>query len=139
MFFRYVTLAKLDVAVRPQACRHGVEAVWLAHSEMHRMVYGVDVYRGCKSAASSSLRCVLQGCGDQANVVLGLLVLEQMETVEVAPDEAARGEVGVSRQCAAWDITWRVLWPSLVVVVCLVLRERTFGVERFGISLLRTY
>jgi hypothetical protein len=69
------------------------------------------MYSRCESASSSSLRCVLRrrGCGDQANVVLGLLILEQMETVEVAPEEVARGEAGVSRQRAAWDVAWRVL------------------------------
>ena len=61
------------------------------------------MYSRCESASSSSLRCVLRrrGRGDQANIVLGLLILEQMETVKVAPKEVTQGEVGVSRQCVA--------------------------------------
>ena len=74
---------------------------WRTCRRVQRMC--VDMYSRCESASSSSLRCVLRrrGRGDQANIVLGLLILEQMETVKVAPKEVTQGEVGVSRQCVA--------------------------------------
>jgi hypothetical protein len=58
---------------------------------MHRMVnvYSIGMYSRCECVAASS---ALQGCSrchDQANVVFGLGILLQMDSVEVATEQVA--------------------------------------------------
>lgn len=59
---------------------------------------------GREVAFASPARCPVRDWDDLANVLAGLVTVEQMIAMEVAPERLPRDEVIVFKQLAAWDV-----------------------------------